>query len=80
MMEKNEIAYFESKAQTLILYFNDLQKDDTLNLSIPMKARTPGVYTAPPSVAYPYYDEESQFWLRGDTLRINTSLHPKEGG
>lgn len=70
MKERAEFDYYELKDNFLVLYFRGLKPLETRQLNFDLKAELPGVYQAPASSAYLYYEPENKFWVAGEKIRI----------
>lgn len=73
MVAEDAIASYETSGQDLVLYWRGLPSGGKAELSIPLIARIPGVYTAPASRTYAYYLDEHVRWTAGEKITI----HPK---
>lgn len=62
LREKGQIAFFETRAREVILYFRDLKPGDVKKLGIDLVASVPGKYTGPASSAYLYYNDTDKSW------------------
>ncbi len=70
MQDRAEFDYYELKDNFLILYFRGLKPQELRQLNFDLKAEVPGVYQAPASSCYLYYEPEHKFWLAGEKVRI----------
>ena len=61
---KGLIAFYETRAREVILYFRQLKPSQTLTLPLHLVATVPGTYTAPASSAYLYYTDEHKTWVK----------------
>lgn len=68
LREKGDIAFFETRAREVILYFRELKPSETKEIGIDLVANVPGQYTGPASSAYLYYTNDKQTWV--DPLEI----------
>lgn len=62
LREKGQIAFFETRAREVILYFRDLKPSEVKKLGIDLVATVPGSYTGPASSAYLYYNDSDKSW------------------
>lgn len=70
LKEDELFDYFEIFENRLIIYFNEISALDEKKVVLDLKAEIPGQYTAPPSKAYLYYDEENVIWQRGEKIEV----------
>lgn len=69
LREKGQIAFFETRAREVILYFRDLKPGEVKTLGLDLVATVPGSYTGPASSAYLYYNDTDKSWVA--PLRID---------
>ncbi|HEY1098223.1 MAG TPA: A-macroglobulin complement component, partial [Myxococcota bacterium] len=62
LREDKKIAFYETRAREVILYFRDLAPKAVHEIPIDLIAQVPGNYTAPASTAYLYYTDEHKVW------------------
>lgn len=62
LREKGQIAFFETRAREVILYFRDLKPGEVKKIAIDLVATVPGTYTGPASAAYLYYNDTDKSW------------------
>jgi alpha-2-macroglobulin-like protein len=62
LREKGQIAFFETRAREVILYFRDLKPSEVKTIGIDLVAAVPGRYTGPASSAYLYYNDAAKHW------------------
>jgi hypothetical protein len=62
LREKGEIAFFETRAREVILYFRDMRPGEVKKIGIDLVASVPGTYTGPTSSAYLYYNDTDKSW------------------
>jgi uncharacterized protein YfaS (alpha-2-macroglobulin family) len=62
LRKKGLIAFYETRAREVILYFRQLKPSQTRTIPITLVATVPGAYTAPASSAYLYYTDEHKTW------------------
>jgi hypothetical protein len=70
LREKGQIAFFETRAREVILYFRDLQPAEVKKLAIDLVATVPGSYTGPASSAYLYYNDSHKTWASPLAIQI----------
>ncbi|MCC7383381.1 MAG: hypothetical protein IT384_16205 [Deltaproteobacteria bacterium] len=63
LREKGTIAFFETRAREVILYFRELKPSETKEIGIDLVATVPGQYTGPASSAYLYYTNDKRVWV-----------------
>ncbi len=68
--EKGQFDFFEIFDNKLVIYFNEMEALEKKKILLDLKADIAGRYTAPPSCAYPYYDDENTTWIRGSKVTI----------
>lgn len=71
LQEKQAFAFYELKDNYLILYYRELDGQETKRLSLDLKTEVPGHYTAPANTTYLYYGEEHKYWSKGTAVQIN---------
>jgi len=62
LREKGQIAFFETRAREVILYFRDMKPAEVKKIAIDLVATVPGTYTGPASSAYLYYNDTDKSW------------------
>ena len=62
LREKGQIAFFETRAREVILYFRDMKPGEVKKIAIDLVASVPGTYTGPASSAYLYYNDTDKSW------------------
>ncbi|MFZ6720194.1 MG2 domain-containing protein [Undibacterium sp. Ji49W] len=70
MREKGQIAFFETRAREVILYFRDMKPGEVRKLAIDLVATVPGTYTSPASSAYLYYNDTDKTWTAPMSISI----------
>lgn len=70
LREKGQIAFFETRAREVILYFRDLKPGEVKKLAIDLVATVPGSYTGPASSAYLYYNDSDKSWAAPLAIKI----------
>jgi uncharacterized protein YfaS (alpha-2-macroglobulin family) len=63
LREDGKIAFFETRAREVIVYFRALAPSASLEVPLDLIATVPGSYTAPASTAYLYYTDEHKVWV-----------------
>lgn len=69
LREDGKIAFFETRAREVIVYFRALAPSASLEVPLDLIATVPGSYTAPASTAYLYYTDEHKVWV--EPLKID---------
>ena len=62
LVEKGTIAFYETRAREVILYFRDLAPEAVKEVPLDLVATVPGRYTGPASSAYLYYTSDRTDW------------------
>jgi uncharacterized protein YfaS (alpha-2-macroglobulin family) len=62
LREKGQIAFFETRAREVILYFRDMKPGEVKKLALDLVAAVPGRYSGPASSAYLYYNDTDKSW------------------
>ena len=62
LRDKKLIAFYETRAREVILYFRQLKPNEERKVPIDLVATVPGEYTGPASSAYLYYTDEFKTW------------------
>lgn len=70
LREKGQIAFFETRAREVILYFRDMKPGEVKKLALDLVAAVPGRYTGPASSAYLYYNDTDKSWAAPLAIRI----------
>ncbi len=70
LREKGLIAFYETQAREVFLYFRELKPGETIKVPIDLVAAVPGEFTAPASTAYLYYTDEHKTWVDGTKVTI----------
>jgi hypothetical protein len=68
LRDKNLIAFYETRAREVILYFRQLEPKESRAIPLDLLAAVPGDYTGPASNAYLYYTDEHKTWT--DPLQV----------
>lgn len=69
LRERGEVAFWETRAREVILYFRDLAPSAVKTVGIDLVAQVPGEYTGPASSAYLYYGNDKKVWV--DPLKVS---------
>ena len=70
LREKGLIAFFETRAREVILYFRDLKPKAVHEIPLDLVASVPGTYTGPASSAYLYYTNDRKAWVDGTKVSV----------
>jgi alpha-2-macroglobulin-like protein len=70
LREKGQIAFFETRAREVILYFRDMKPGEVKKIGIDLVASVPGTYTGPASSVYLYYNDTNKSWAAPLPIRI----------
>ena len=70
LKERGDIAYFEVRGRSLVLYWMQVPSEFDLSVDIPMMGSMPGVYSSAASYVYEYYDKNNVFWMSGVKLTV----------
>ena len=62
LRDKKLIAFYETRAREVILYFRQLKPNEERKVPLDLVATVPGEYTGPASSAYLYYTDEYKTW------------------
>ncbi len=65
LREKGLIAFYETRAREVVLYFDQLKPKQVAEIPIDLVASVPGTYTGPASSAYLYYTNDKRYWTDG---------------
>ncbi|MCA9543340.1 MAG: hypothetical protein KC613_03090, partial [Myxococcales bacterium] len=71
LVEKKQIAFFETGPREVILYFRELKPSETLTIPLDLVALVPGEFQGPASSAYLYYTDDKKFWAKGLNVKVN---------
>lgn len=71
LREDKLIAFYETRAREVILYFRDMQPNEEKKIPLDLVAQIPGTYEAPASSAYLYYTDDLKTWL--DPLKVEVT-------
>jgi alpha-2-macroglobulin-like protein len=74
LREEGRIAFYETRAREVILYFRDLAPNARHEIPIDLVATVPGSYEAPASSAYLYYTDDKKTWV--EPLRVEIEHVP----
>jgi len=70
LVKAGRIAAYEVRGREVILYWRDIQPNETIQVPLSLTAAIPGEYTGPASRAYLYYSDEFKQWLPGMKVTI----------
>lgn len=70
LRETGQIAFFETRAREVILYFRDMKPGEVKQLALDLVASVPGSYTGPASSAYLYYNDTDKSWAPPLAIKI----------
>ncbi|MBL8287373.1 MAG: hypothetical protein JNL85_05250 [Rubrivivax sp.] len=70
LREQGQIAFFETRAREVIVYFRDMKPGETKKIALDLVATVPGSYTGPASSAYLYYNDTDKAWAAPLPVRI----------
>jgi hypothetical protein len=70
LLKAGRIAAYEVRGREVILYWRDIQPNETIKVPLSLTAAIPGEYTGPASRAYLYYSDEFKQWLPGMKVTI----------
>jgi hypothetical protein len=70
LREDGIISYFETQGRELILYWRALAPKQKIDLNVPLICDVPGVYRAPASRGYLYYNADPKHWVEPISIRI----------
>ncbi len=65
LVDRSAVDFYETTAREIILYFREFDGGEVQELRWSAVAAVPGRFESPPSVAYPYYRDES-YWSWGE--------------
>ncbi len=70
IQEKNKADYYEIFGDQIAFHFLYLRPNESKKINLDLKADLPGMYTAAPSSAYLYYDNEERFWTMSESIAV----------
>jgi hypothetical protein len=70
LVKAQRIAAYEVRGREVILYWRDLEANQTVRIPLSLTAAVPGDYTGPASPAYLYYTDEYKQWADGLKVSI----------
>src|SRR5262249_39302617 len=70
LKEKGLIAFWETRAREVIVYFRDLKPNEEKAIPFDLVAMVPGEYTGPASSGYLYYSDDAKVWTDGLKIAI----------
>jgi alpha-2-macroglobulin-like protein len=74
LIEKEIVDYYEIFGSELVLYFREMDANQTKTIGIDLKAQVPGTYQGISSSAYLYYNNEHKNWNDGLQIEIRDSF------
>ena len=74
LQERGEIAYFEIRGKSLILYWTNIPSTFSMDVDIPLVGSIPGSYQAAASYIYEYYDKDNIYWMKGMDLTVKVRV------
>jgi len=69
LREKGDVAFWETRAREVILYFREMKPSEVKTIGIDLVAQVPGEYTGPASSAYLYYSNDKKMWA--DPIKVS---------
>jgi hypothetical protein len=70
LKERDLIAFYETRAREVILYFRDLKPGEVKEIPLDLVATVPGEYVGPASSAYLYYTDDQKVWTGGFSVTV----------
>ena len=70
LKEKGMIAFYETRAREVILYFRSLAPEAVKEIPLELVAMVPGTYQGPASQTYLYYSDDRKHWDAGVKVQI----------
>lgn len=70
LVEKDIIAFYETRPREVILYFRDMAPKQKREVPLDLVATIPGQYTGPASTAHLYYTDDKKTWAPGLQVQI----------
>jgi len=70
LKDKGKIAFYETRAREVILYFRQMQPGEAKSIPLDLVAMLPGQYTGPSSTAYLYYTDDMKYWAPGIQVTV----------
>lgn len=71
LKEKGLVAFTETRAREVIIYFRDLGPGEEKVVPLDLVALVPGTYEGPASSAYLYYSDDSKTWIDGTKVVVS---------
>ncbi len=65
LKDKGVIAFYETRAREVVLYFRDLKPKAVEEVPLDLVAMLPGEFMGPASSAYLYYTDDQKYWAPG---------------
>ncbi|MGD0767300.1 MAG: MG2 domain-containing protein [Tepidisphaeraceae bacterium] len=70
LVKAGRIAAYEVRGREVVLYWRDIQPNQTIEVPLSLMAAIPGEYTGPASRTYLYYTDEFKQWLPGMKVTV----------
>ena len=70
IMEKNQVAFYETFDNYLVLYWMGFGREETKKISLDLKAEIPGTYKGKANNTYLYYTPEFKHWSAGTEITV----------
>jgi hypothetical protein len=70
LRERGLVAFYETRAREVILYFRDLKPGEVKEIPLDLVAAVPGRYVGPASSAYLYYTDDAKTWVDGLAVEV----------
>ncbi len=70
LQEKNVFDYYELKGNNIAIYYRGMAASAVKEINLDLKAEMPGVYDAPASSAYLYYNNELKTWAGMEKITV----------
>jgi uncharacterized protein YfaS (alpha-2-macroglobulin family) len=70
LVKAGRIAAYEVRGRDVILYWRDIQPEETIDIPLSLTAAIPGEFTGPASRTYLYYTDEFKQWLPGMKVTV----------
>jgi uncharacterized protein YfaS (alpha-2-macroglobulin family) len=70
LVKAGRIAAYEVRGREVVLYWRDIQPNQTIEIPLSLTAAIPGEYTGPASRTYLYYTDEFKQWLPGMKVTV----------
>jgi uncharacterized protein YfaS (alpha-2-macroglobulin family) len=70
LVKAGRISAYEVRGREVVLYWRDIQPNQTIEVPLSLMAAIPGEYTGPASRTYLYYTDEFKQWLPGMKVTV----------